>query len=77
MSNDEVAGLLLQVSASAGIAHAGTYSVRKGIAEIIVFHRLPKAALRKMRKKWQELVAGERKPPTLRIRTHRFATSVA
>lgn len=77
MSNDEVAGLLLQVSSAAGMAHTGTYSVRKGSAEIVLFHRLPEAARRKMRKKWRELVAGERKPPTLRIKTHRFAMSVA
>lgn len=77
MNNDEIAKLLLQVSSAAGIAHSGTYKVRKDAAEIVLHHRLNETARRKMRKKWNELVADKKRPPRLRIRTHRFAMSVA
>lgn len=73
MTRKQIAKLLPSVSSASGVAHAGEYAVWSDRAEIILRNRLPDAARRKMRRKWNALMAGERKPPTLRIKTHKCA----
>lgn len=68
-----IAKVLPSVSNASGVAHAGTYAVWGDRAEIVLHTRLPELARRKMRRKWSELVAGERNPPRLSIRTHKCA----
>ena len=74
MSRDDIAKLLPTVASAAGVVHSAEIAVWHDRAEIVLHNRLPEAARRKMRKKWRELVVGEAKPPTLRIRTHKCAT---
>ena len=74
MSHYDIAKLLPTVASAAGVAHSSEMAVWHDRAEIVLHNRLPDAARRKMRKKWGELVAGDKKPPTLRIRTHKCAT---
>ena len=74
MKPERIARLLGSVSSAAGVAHSSEIAVWHDRAEVVLHNRLPEAARRKMRKKWRELVASEKKPPTLRIKTHKCAT---
>lgn len=76
MTRDEIANVLAVAASASGVAHSAEFRVWDSRAEVILHHRLPESARRKMRRRFAELVAGEDEPPALRIKTHRLAIGV-
>lgn len=77
MTRNEIANVLAAAASSTGFAHSAEFRVWDSRAEVILHHRLPESARRKMRRRFAQLVAGEGEPPTLRIKTHRLAVAAS
>lgn len=73
MNRQKLLSCLESMSSAAGIPHSGEYRVQAGCVQVVLHHKLPDAARRKMRRRWAEMKAANPELPPIRIRAHRLA----